>query len=343
MNKSLLVVTVVSILTAATLFQAFNGKNVEVPADVVAAFAQWTIEHSRLYASPAERSLRLKNFWQNYQEIEAVNSQDLSYKFGLNEFSDMSKEEFKAKMLIADLKPEDENTEFMKPASFTEEQLQSKGQQEIVDWARDGYTSAIRSQGTCASGYAFTAAKALEYEYNIFFGSGRTQFLSPQEYIDCSYSEGNSGCRGGWPSNGWVYSNYNGLSYDSRYPYAGYEQSCRTSSPSQFRVRQWYRLSSGDADQFRAALRQQPISVGLDASNMINYRSGVFTGFCSTAETNHFMTVVGFGTYNGYNVWKLENSWGRSWGLQGYIFLRRYQGFTYQPCGMTNWGGYPQL
>jgi C1A family cysteine protease len=130
------------------------------------------------------------------------------------------------------------------------------------------------------------------------------------------------------------------LSYDSRYPYRGTQQSCQTQTPTQFRVRQWYKLTPGDADMLKAGVKQQPIAVGLDASSLQNYRSGVYNGFCATSLTNHFMTVVGYGVYNGQNVWKLENSWGTSWGLSGFVFLPRRSGYTYSPCGITNFPAY---
>ena len=356
MNKSLAIITVASILAAATVYKTLSvPAEAKVPVEVLTAFTQWSAQHSRLYSSPEERKFRLMNFWKNYQEIESVNSQNLSYTFGLNHFSDMSNEEFKAKMLSPPLDPKTQTAG--KPAPISKAQvLEAVGQQDFVDWVAKGKCSAIRSQGQCGSGYAFVSAKTIEYTKNIFGVSGKSQqqggFLSPQEYIDCSSAQGNAGCGGGWPHNSYTYSYYNGLSYDSRYPYQGYQQACQGSSPGQFVVKQFYTLTSGDADMLKAGVKQQPIAVGLDASGMQNYAGGVFQGGCSTSVTNHFMTVVGYGTASvnvdglgqqASNVWKLENSWGTGWGISGYMMLPRYSGQTYMPCGITNWGAYPQL
>jgi C1A family cysteine protease len=56
---------------------------------------------------------------------------------------------------------------------------------------------------------------------------------------------------------------------------------------------------------------------------MKNYGGGVFTDDC-TNELNHGMLLTGYG--GGGNVtayWKLQNSFGKSWGTDGYFLLQR--------------------
>eukprot|EP00703_Trepomonas_sp_PC1_P004757 JAP91849.1 Papain family cysteine protease [Trepomonas sp. PC1] len=51
----------------------------------------------------------------------------------------------------------------------------------------------------------------------------------------------------------------------------------------------------------------------------MSYASGIFktASPCSVGSTNHQITFVGYGTYQGEEVWVFQNSWGVSWGIQG--------------------------
>lgn len=94
-------------------------------------------------------------------------------------------------------------------------------------------------------------------------------------------------------------------------------------------------INRGDTESVKTALASSgPISICVDASRWSLYRSGVFSN-CGTTTLNHAVLVVG---YQSDNVWIVRNSWGTSWGEQGYIRLS--PGNT---CGLAEHAVIPNL
>ncbi|GJV72538.1 senescence-specific cysteine protease SAG39-like protein [Tanacetum coccineum] len=91
------------------------------------------------------------------------------------------------------------------------------------------------------------------------------------------------------------------------------------------------------------AVARQPVSVAIDASgsDFQFYSSGVFTGECGT-ELDHGVTAVGYGTSDdGTKYWLVKNSWGTSWGQEGYIMMERDVDAKEGICGIAMQASYP--
>ncbi|KAI0210886.1 Digestive cysteine proteinase 1, partial [Lamellibrachia satsuma] len=84
-----------------------------------------------------------------------------------------------------------------------------------------------------------------------------------------------------------------------------------------------------------------PIAVAIDSAkpSFRSYRGGVYNDpRCSKRSANHAVLVVGYGTHKGTKYWLIKNSWGTSWGLDGYMMLERDADNV---CGICNYGSYP--
>jgi hypothetical protein len=60
------------------------------------------------------------------------------------------------------------------------------------------------------------------------------------------------------------------------------------------------------------------------------YKGGIFAGCNPGKDTDHAITVVGWGKAGGVDYWLIKNSWGPSWGESGFIRLKRGVGM----CGI---------
>jgi len=85
--------------------------------------------------------------------------------------------------------------------------------------------------------------------------------------------------------------------------------------------------------------------VAIEANQMAfqYYSSGILNGNCGT-QLDHGVLAVGYGADdNGDEYWKVKNSWGTSWGEEGYVLICKDCGANGDngECGIYDDPSYP--
>jgi len=82
-----------------------------------------------------------------------------------------------------------------------------------------------------------------------------------------------------------------------------------------------YGSISGADDMAKEIYTRGPISCGIDAAPILDYKGGISS--LRGSNVDHVISVVGWGTENGKEYWIVRNSWGEYWGEMGYIRVEK--------------------
>jgi C1A family cysteine protease len=299
---------------------------------------EWTKfqnQFGRTYSSPDECAARFEIFKANYRGIVEHNLRRENWTAGVNEFADQTWEEFRAARLgyrrappsVVRVAAPNVSLEVTVPAA--------------VDWTTKGAVTPVKNQGSCGSCWAFSTTGAVEGAVAV--KTGRLTSLSEQQLVDCSGAYGNLGCEGGLMDDAFKYVIANGLCTEAAYSYKGVDGACQKTCRAASKISSFVDVASNNEKALQAAVARQPVSVAIEADQpgFQFYSGGVFTDACGT-NLDHGVLVVGYGTSGGIPFWKVKNSWGKSWGLDGYILLKRGTG-SGKPgqCGIAMEPSYP--
>jgi C1A family cysteine protease len=301
-------------------------------------FEGFRSQHGKSYKSGFEAEARYQIFKKNIDFIAEHNKGDHSYTVGMNQFGDMTNDEYV--QMLAMCGPQ------MKtgvPGSLRGNRL-SGDPPASVDWRAKGAVTPVKNQGQCGSCWAFSTTGSTEGIAQI--STGKLPSLSEQQLVDCGAKEGSHGCEGGLMDFGFQFIIDNGgLCSEDAYPYVAADGSCKSASCSPvFTIKAFTDVPKEDEDQLKIAAAQQPVSVAIDASGLgfQFYSGGVYDDiFCGT-KLDHGVLVVGYGT-DGKDYWTVKNSWGESWGESGYIRMKRGSGSGKGMCGIAMQPSYPTV
>jgi len=214
---------------------------------------------------------------------------------------------------------------------------------ESIDWRELGGVNAIQNQGSCGSCWAFSSVVSMEGAH--FVATGTLEKFSEQQLVDCAYiTYGNFGCNGGLEDNAFKYYESNGAMYESDYSYQGTKGSCSysTRQATDVQASTYLDVTVNSESQVKAAIAQQPISVAIQANQMVFqlYTSGIFDNTRCGTNLDHAVALVGYGSEGGQDYYILRNSWGTTWGESGYMRIAD-NGDGAGICGVQSAAVYP--
>lgn len=167
--------------------------------------------------------------------------------------------------------------------------------------------------------------------------------LSAQQLLDCAYSYG---CNGGYMNNAFDYIIMNqGISSEDSYGYMEQQQMCQEYYvKSSAQIAGYVDVTPNDEEELKKAVARQPVSAAVTACrNFHLYGNGVFQEDCGT-QLNHAILIVGYGTTeDGLKYWLIKNSWGESWGENGFMRIQRDAASREGLCGIAKQASYPTL
>ncbi|KAK7256025.1 hypothetical protein RIF29_29457 [Crotalaria pallida] len=150
-------------------------------SSVVEMHKQWMVQHGRSYADDSEMKKRLKIFTENMEFIENFNNaENKSYELGLNQFADLTTEEFIA--LYTGLDNSSQRSFSSNVTSI--EPLRLTNIPEYMDWREYGAVTNVKFQGRCDSCSIFASVAAVEGIVKI--RTGNLISLSEQQLMDCT-------------------------------------------------------------------------------------------------------------------------------------------------------------
>jgi len=286
---------------------------------------KWISEHGKRYGTRAEFEFRLNQFKEYLAKVEEHNSRnDVGHTVGLNAFSDLTADEWKMKLGYR----AQDKLAAKEPVVLDETNLA-----ESVDWRTKGAVTPVKNQGQCGSCWAFSTTGAVEGA--MFLSSGNLESYSEQNLVDCS-KNGNQGCNGGLMDYAFQWIEQHPLMLEADYPYTARDGSCQyDSSKGHGHVKDFSDVTAS-AGQLKAAVAKQPVSVAIEADQFVfqGYTGGVITSGCGS-QLDHGVLAVGYGTEDGTDYVLVKNSWGASWGDQGYVKM------AFDQCGVTQAASYP--
>eukprot|EP01006_Ploeotia_vitrea_P011728 TRINITY_DN31166_c0_g1_i1.p1 TRINITY_DN31166_c0_g1~~TRINITY_DN31166_c0_g1_i1.p1 ORF type:complete len:442 (+),score=44.57 TRINITY_DN31166_c0_g1_i1:110-1327(+) len=195
-----------------------------------------------------------------------------------------------------------------------------------VDWRKKGAVTPIKNQARCGSCWSFSATGSMESAW--FIAGHNLTGLSEQNLVACD--KACDGCGGGWPYKAFEWVQANGIDTEASYPYTsggGSVAPCTMKQHQRANIKvTGHHMIAHDEDQMAAAVAQiGPVSVSLDAMTQIwwPYHGGIMSTCCNS-DVDHAVLIVGYSqTSNGTQYWIIKNSWGTTWGENGYIRLAR--------------------
>ena len=304
------------LLLATTFFAVCNAQLLN-ENEFWSHFTNFQEKFAKKYENVQELESRFAIFRENFYNIVTHNAdRSQNFTMGVNQFTDLTPEEFKAQMIRGLKAP----VGSFGCGTFSNS---ASGAPASIDWRTKGAVTTVKDQGQCGSCWTFSSTGAMEGAWAI--AKGQLIDLAEQELVDCAgLKYGSAGCSGGQMEGAFKFIIENGQCAASSYPYTAKDGSCH-SCTAVAHASSCYDVKPNDQLSLKAAVAKQPVAVAIEADTKYfqSYSSGVLTSSSCGTSLDHGVLTVGYGEENGQKYWLVKNSWGTSWGDQGYVKIGR--------------------
>ncbi|PWA40367.1 cysteine protease [Artemisia annua] len=317
----------------------FHEKELESEESLLRMYDRWRGHHQVEQRSQE----RFNVFKYNARHVHKTNKMNKPYKLELNHFANMTSYEFlstyansKVSHLRA-LKGDDDTTQQGKIyANVTDLPIR-------IDWRKLNAVTPAKNQGACGSCWAFAAVTAVEGINAI--RTGKLISLSEQQLMDCDSGVYNNACEGGLAEPAFIFiKKHGGIASDESYPYTGKKEACDKAKYGHHSVTlDGQEFLDFTEEGLMKGVAHQPVSSAMEPGGDFHlYKSGVYTGPCSTTNRGHAVAVVGYDeTPEGLKYWIVKNSWSDKWGDKGFMLLERGIADKDGRCGIAAEGIIP--
>ena len=291
-------------------------------------FVDYIIKFDRVYHNNGDFVSKFFNFKKNLKHILDHNLSGKSFKLDINKYSDETDDDFESrKGYISDpiYHVSSKIFNFLSKDHVGCDAFNETSSLDVpknIDWRDHEAVTPVKDQKKCGSCWSFSSTGAIEGSWSI--KHKKLVSISEQQLIDCSRSYGDLGCYGGLMDNAFSYAIENGMCTEEDYPYTAHGHLCHSCNKS-VQIQGCVDIESGNQQQLKKAVSLGPVSVAIEADQSIfqSYSSGVIDSEDCGENLDHGVLIVGYGVEDDIPYWLVKNSWGESWGDEGYVKILR--------------------
>jgi len=283
-----------------------------------------------------------------------LNANSKTATHGVNEFADLTDEEFNTRLGLHPKGLEGREDKYEERAFDIDTPLADLPKS--LDWRDAGVVGSPKDQKSCGSCWTFAATGSVEI--NCHISSGKEFILSEQELVDCAKEKYDdktywdcNGCKGGWMSAALQYNHEHiGQSLEDDYPYTALDHDCdfnnAINNDHYCHARDVFNFPENDVVSFRNAIQEGAVSIGVSTVGWKSYFGGIMSAEECHGEITHGVVAMGYGHDDELDMdyWLIRNSWGPRWGESGFVRVQRdFENFANNGCNSAEINSYARV